>query len=84
MLRPLLFITCINDLDVNLGGTVSKFADYTKIGDVVNGAEGYFGVQWDLDQTGQWVEKWQIEFNLDKYGVLHFGKVNLGKTNTLN
>ena len=38
--------------------------------------EGYFGLQRDLDQLGQWADKWQMEFNLDKCEVMHFGRLN--------
>eukprot|EP00061_Rhincodon_typus_P015194 g42732.t1 len=48
------------------GGIVSKFADDTKIRDIVDSEEGYLRVQWDLDEMGQWAEEWQMEFNLDK------------------
>eukprot|EP00061_Rhincodon_typus_P006699 g27627.t1 len=65
VMGPVLFVIYINDLDVNIGGMVSKFADDTKIGGVVNSEEGYLRVQRDLDQMGQWAEEWQMEFNLD-------------------
>eukprot|EP00061_Rhincodon_typus_P002813 g18528.t1 len=32
----------------------------------------------------QWAEERQMEFNLDKYEVLHFGKANQGRTYTLS
>ena len=41
VLGPLLFVIYINDLDENIGGMVSKFADDTKIGDMVDSVEGY-------------------------------------------
>eukprot|EP00061_Rhincodon_typus_P014608 g41728.t1 len=61
VLGPLLFFICINDLDVNTGGMVSKSADDTKIGGAVD-SEGYLRVQQDLDQMGQWAEKWHMDF----------------------
>ena len=72
-LGSLLFVIYINDLDENLVGMVSKFADDTKIGGIVDSEEGYLGLQWDLDQLGQWADEWQMEFNLDKCEVMHFG-----------
>eukprot|EP00061_Rhincodon_typus_P014326 g41274.t1 len=45
---------------------VSKFVDDTKIGGIVDSKEGYLRLQRDLDHLGQWAEKWQMEFNLDK------------------
>eukprot|EP00061_Rhincodon_typus_P013478 g39873.t1 len=62
----LLFAMYINGLDVNIGGMVSKFADDTKIGGVVDSEEGYLKLEWDLDQMGQWAEEWEMEFKLDK------------------
>ena len=35
VLGPLLFVIYINDLDEKLGGMVSKFADDTKIGGIL-------------------------------------------------
>ena len=57
---------------------VSKFADDTKIGGIVDSEEGYRGLQRDLDQLGQWADEWQKEFNLDKCEVMHFGRFNQG------
>ena len=80
MLGPLLFVIYINDLDENIGGVVSKFADETKTGGILFSEEGYLRLRWDLDQLGQWAEEWQMEFNLDKCKVMHFGRLNQGRT----
>ena len=56
VLGPLLFVIYINDLDENIGSMVSKFAVDTKIGRIAD-SEGYLGLQWDLDQLGQWADK---------------------------
>eukprot|EP00061_Rhincodon_typus_P009573 g33185.t1 len=63
---------------------VSKFADETKIGGVLDSKEGYLRVQRDLEHMGHWAEEWQMEFNLDKCEVLHFGEANKGMTYTFN
>eukprot|EP00061_Rhincodon_typus_P001185 g13986.t1 len=76
LLGPLLFVIDINDLDENVHGMICKFTDDTKIGGIMDGEEGYQKLQQDLDQLGKWAEKWQMEFNIDKYEVLHFGKSN--------
>ena len=75
VLGPLLFVIYINDLDENLGGMVSKFADDTKIGGIVDSEEGDLGLQRDLDQLGQWADEWQMEFNLDKCEVMQFSRL---------
>ena len=84
VLGPLLFVIYINDLDENLVGMVSKFADDTKIGSIVDSEEDYLGLQWDLDQLGQWADEWKMEFNLDKCEVMHFGRSNQGRTYSVN
>ena len=84
VLGPLLFVIYINDLDDNIGGMVSKFADDTKIGGIVDSEEGYLRLQQDLDQLGQWADEWQMEFNLDKCKVIHFGRSNQGRVYSVN
>ena len=46
--------------------------------------ESYLQLQWDLDQLGQWADEWQMEFNLDKCKVMHFGRLNQGRTYSVN
>ena len=73
VLGPLLFVIYINDLDENVDGWISKFADDTKIGGVVDSVEGWQRIQRDIDQLQILAEKWQMEFNPGKFEVLHFG-----------
>ena len=84
MLGPLLFIIYINDLDENIGGMVSKFADDTKIGGIVDSEEIYLQLHRDHDQLGQKADEWQMEFNLDKCEVMHFGRLNQGRIYSVN
>ena len=63
---------------------VSKFAADAKIGGIVDSEEGYLRLQRDLDQLGQWADEWQMEFNLDKCEVMHFGRLNQGRTYSVN
>jgi len=64
VLGPLLFVIYINDLDENAQGMISKFADDTKVGSIVDSEERYQKLQQDLDQLGKWAEKWQMEINM--------------------
>ena len=84
VLGPLLFNIFRNDLDVNVRGMVSKVADESKLGGIIDTKEGYQKLHGDLDQLGKWAEDWQIDFNTDKCEVLHFGKSNQGRTCTVN
>ena len=33
---------------------------------------------------GQWADEWQMEFNLDKCEVMHFGRLSQGRTYSVN
>ena len=84
LLGPLFFVIYVNDLDENIEGMVSKFADDTKISGVVDSEEGYLRLKQDLDQQGQWAKVWQMEFNLDKCEKMHFDRLNQGRTYSVN
>ena len=75
-LDPLLFILHINDLGQGLTIRISKFADDTKIGINANDESAVKQLQEDLKEIGEWSEKWQMPFNLDKCKVMHVGQRN--------
>lgn len=77
----MLFIIYINDLDENVGGMVSKFSDYTKIGGAVNSQGGYQNYKRIMIH---WANKWQMEINSDKYKISQFGKANQSKAYIVN
>jgi len=49
-----LLVVYVNDLDVNIGGMISKFADDTKIGDVLKTEEQSLRLQDDIDRAARW------------------------------
>ena len=73
-LGPTLFILFINDIDGavdTLSSVMSKFADDTKWGKVVEDEKDKEEFQRGLDSLKQLVNDWQMEFNVDKWHIMH-------------
>ena len=71
ILGPLLFIVYINDLDEKMTSTVLKFADDTTIS-----SNSQQELQRDLDTAVEWAQTWQMQFNMNKFKVIHVGHRN--------
>jgi len=72
-----LVLNFINDLDKGLVSNVLMSADDTKIlRPVSNLSDGQI-LQNDLNKVCSWDNQWQMEINVSKCKVMHFGKIHI-------
>ena len=76
VLGPVLFLIYVNDRDEKVTCNISKFTDDTKIYDSVPNREAARMMQNDLNKMYEWCKDWQVELNVGKRKVMHFGKTN--------
>ena len=74
VLGPLIIF--INDLELQIINTVLKFADDTKVFGTVIDEDDRAVFQEDLQKLSEWADSWQMEFNVEKCKVTHFGSRN--------
>eukprot|EP00061_Rhincodon_typus_P016063 g44079.t1 len=61
-----LFLIYINDLEMGVEGKISKFADNTKLGRIVDCEDYAVRLQKDVDKLTKWADTWQMNFNTKK------------------
>ena len=71
VLRPILFLIYINDLDDDITNKVLKFADDKNVFRKNKSDADRQHLQDDLNKLIEWSEKWQILFNFGKCKCLH-------------
>jgi hypothetical protein len=78
VLGPVLFNILINNLDsaVTADQILKKFADDSKLGQVINGPGSAAALQTSLDNLYNWSVKWGMEFNTGKCHVMHVCRNN--------
>jgi hypothetical protein len=81
VLGPTLFTVYIDDLDVEIERRklevwITKFADDTKGGKIIESAADRDKMQEALNILCDWAETWGMTFNIEKCKVMHVGKNN--------
>ena len=69
----------INTFDIpitTLCDILSKFVDDTKVGKVANSDDEYTSMQGIIDSVMKWSNDWQMQFNVSKCKIIHFGNSN--------
>ena len=80
----LIFINDIDDAVKPLIDIICKFADDTKVAQIVNTDQDRQILQTCLDNLVKWSQNWGIEFNIPKCKVLHVGRNNNNYTYYMN
>ena len=72
VLGPILFLAHVVDIDVGVQGTVSCFADDTRVTQEISSPEDACILQRNLERIYSWANKNNMHFNENKFKVLHY------------
>ena len=72
------------DLDSGISSNITKFADDTQIGRQIGSEREAMVLQGEQNIMHEWVVKWQMDFNINKWSTLHVGRYNTGNRYTLD
>ena len=84
VLGPILFLYYINDMPDVVDCFMKIFADDAKTSNEIISVEDSVTLQNSLDNLSSWTEKWGVNFNCVKCGVMHLGKNNPKYKYTIN
>lgn len=86
VLGPLLFVIFIDDIDsaADLISIINKFADDTKLGQVILSDKDRETLQNCLNDICKWANDWGMTFNIGKCHVVHVGRTNPKYTYHMN
>jgi hypothetical protein len=86
LLGPILFLVFINNLVAmaQLITIIRKFADDTKLGQVIRSQANRDLLTQCLDRMTEWATEWGMAFNISKCKVMHLGPKNLCHTYTMS
>ncbi len=60
----------INDIDAGLNSFISKFADDTKLGNLIITDHEMISLLEDLGKISEWSQRWEMPFNVNKCQIL--------------
>ena len=72
VLGPILFLAHVVDIDFRVQGTVSCFADDTRVTQEISSPEDACILQRDLERIYPWAGDINMKFNEDKFKVLYY------------
>ena len=73
VLGPVLFNIYVNDMPLHVNSVLLQFADDVKMFRSVKSLNDFQQLQLDIDRLVAWSKLWQLNFNVCKCNLLHFG-----------